>query len=169
MSLPSAAQMEEGSPKPIALSVMEDVEFFENLAPTVTSGCPGGWSPIWPLPKWQPRSGQYRYQPRPGTLPKKIEYFEMCFQVRSCPQGYFCEGNSAAPKACGHGSLCNETGLKQSKPCPAGYYCPMSLLAEECYRDSFCPEGSLVPRICKKGFYCPNPCEQLPCPEGFGE
>ncbi|CAE7222328.1 unnamed protein product, partial [Symbiodinium necroappetens] len=72
--------LEEGSPKPTPLSVMEDVQFFTNLAPTVTSGCPVGWSPIFPFPKWLPRSGQYRYQALPGTLPEKLQYFEACFQ-----------------------------------------------------------------------------------------
>ena len=44
----------------------------------------GIWEPYILNPKPQFLILSRGYQPRPGTLPKKIEYFEMCFQVLQC-------------------------------------------------------------------------------------
>jgi hypothetical protein len=36
-----------------------------------------------------------------------------------------------------------------------------------CLNRTYCPPGSVEPRICQPGFYCPRSMYELPCPAGF--
>ncbi|CAJ1337509.1 unnamed protein product [Effrenium voratum] len=150
--------LEPDKPKPMPLKVMEDIDFFESFE---VGECPKGFT--WKRTRSVP-AGRYGYQA--VWLPDELSSFMGCFQVRRCPPGFYCPGRALPPLACGKGQLCNVTGLSAPRECPAGFYCPTALFAVDCFRGSFCPEGTMVPSSCAKGSYCPTPCEQLPCPPG---
>lgn len=50
-------------------------------------------------------------------------------------------------------------------PCPAGMFCPTSLLQAACRAGLRCEENSTRPGLCRDGFYCPDGFE-ISCPKG---
>lgn len=89
-----------------------------------------------------------------------------------CPVGYFCNEGVIEPQPCPPGTFRNSTGAEdvaQCDACPAGFYCPLngSDISFPCENGTYCPKGTVVPRLCEAGFYCPGARTMIPCPSGF--
>ena len=55
-----------------------------------------------------------------------------------CPPGTFCTGGSNVPRDCAAGTYNDESGQKECKACPAGYYCVGRTVT---YLNFTCPSG----------------------------
>lgn len=90
-----------------------------------------------------------------------------------CPVGYFCNEAVLEPTSCpDNGTYRNSTGagsIEECFPCPRGYICPINATTSPlaCLNGTFCPSGSVQPRLCQPGFYCPRSKYEIPCPPGF--
>ena len=79
------------------------------------------------------------------------------FKISPCPVGFFCNEAIIEPTACpDNGTYRNSTGagsIKECYACPKGYFCPFNATVSPiaCLNGTFCPEGSVEPRICQPG------------------
>ena len=95
------------------------------------------------------------------------------FQISPCPVGFFCNEAIIKPTSCpSNGTYRNSTGagsIEECFACPRGYICPFNATVSPiaCLNRTYCPPGSVEPRICQPGFYCPRSMYELPCPAGF--
>ena len=76
------------------------------------------------------------------------------------------------PEPCPAGTYRSETAggnVTDCHICPAGNYCPLNASTAyiPCSNGSYCPNGTILPRFCVPGFYCPEAKVQIPCPSGF--
>ena len=86
-----------------------------------------------------------------------------------CPPGRICDTESlyniSQTIACTDGQVCaTGTGMKQSSPCPQGFYCepqttPDSVFDKVCDRGFFCRQGTGFSTknrdTCPQTYYCP--------------
>lgn len=95
------------------------------------------------------------------------------FSISPCPVGFFCNEAIIEATACpDNGTYRNSTGagtIEECFACPRGFVCPFNatIAPIACLNGTFCPPGSVEPRKCQPGFYCPRSMYELPCPAGF--
>lgn len=81
------------------------------------------------------------------------------FKTSPCPVGYFCNEATIEPIACPeNGTYRNSSGaasIEECFECPRGFYCPDNSTVSPiaCLNGTFCPPGSVQPRICQPGRY----------------
>ena len=95
-----------------------------------------------------------------------------CTACYKCPPGSASVGYGFVCAPCGSATFCLE-GSAEETPCPSGSYGttpgqPNPRCSAECPIGTFCPAGSLLPRVCEAGSMCPEESTGLPspCPGG---
>ncbi|KAL8270980.1 hypothetical protein Esti_005101 [Eimeria stiedai] len=105
--------------------------------------------------------------PEGSTMPKQ----------EIAPAGSFAPAGSAIAEFCPPGTHAPQEGSASCDLCPAGYYCDEAGMgsskktAKGCRRGMYCPEGSILHRLCPVGTYNPEYLGKsiddcLPCPPG---
>ncbi len=94
------------------------------------------------------------------------------YSQNPCPVGHYCQQGILMPEECPAGTYRNATtagNITDCTLCPAGNYCPLnaSTAFKQCNNGTFCPNGTILPRFCLAGFYCPEAQQQIPCQNGF--
>ena len=98
-------------------------------------------------------------------------FLSTVFLSFSSPQGYYSSSNSTAPLGrCNPGYYCPAKSTTPDEvPCPPRFYRPELGAGSVsdcslCVAGGYCPEASIYPTICPKGYFCvggisiPEPC-----------
>ena len=106
-----------------------------------------------------------------SSPPSSFPLLSTVFLSFSSPQGYYSSSNSTAPLGrCNPGYYCPAKSTTPDEvPCPPRFYRPELGAGSVsdcslCVAGGYCPEASIYPTICPKGYFCvggisiPEPC-----------
>ena len=71
-----------------------------------------------------------------------------------CPVGHFCPGGVSEPVPCQNNSFAKVTHASECSLCPAGFFCKIAGVPQNCTQGFYCPYGTGIDlRPCPKGTY----------------
>lgn len=72
-----------------------------------------------------------------------------CAELRLCPAGHACPGNTSGPVACALGEFC-PLGSATPQPCPAGFFCYTPATSVTCPAHHWCGANATRPAACSR-------------------